>query len=102
MHLRPYQIEALQKLFDYWRAGGGNPLVAKATGTGKSVVIASLIKQLLLDYRSLRVVVTAPNKELIDQDAKELLRVWPDAPVGINCEGIWIARHRRTNFVLHG
>jgi DNA repair protein RadD len=88
MHLRPYQIEALQKLFDYWRAGGGNPLVAKATGTGKSVVIASLIKQLLLDYPSLRVVVTAPNKELVDQDAKELLRVWPDAPVGINCEGL--------------
>ena len=61
--------------------------MAKATGTGKSVVIASLIKQLLRTTRTYESLVTAPNKELIDQDVKELLRVWPDAPVGINCEG---------------
>jgi hypothetical protein len=29
MELRSYQIEALQALFDYWRRGGGNPLLAK-------------------------------------------------------------------------
>ena len=54
--------EALQALFAYWRSGGGNPLLAKATGTGKSVVIAFLIKQLLSDYPKLRVLITAPNR----------------------------------------
>ena len=88
MELRPYQTKALQALFDYWRSGGGNPLLAKATGTGKSVVIAFLIKQLLSDYPEMRVLVTAPNEELIDQDVKELRKVWPDAPIGINCEGL--------------
>jgi DNA repair protein RadD len=88
MELRPYQTEALQALFDYWRSGGGNPLLAKATGTGKSVVIASLIKQILSDYPGMRVLVMAPNRELIDQDVKELRKVWPDAPIGINCEGL--------------
>jgi DNA repair protein RadD len=88
MELRSYQAESVQALCDYWRAGGGNPLLAKATGTGKSIVIAFLIKQLLSDYPKLRVLVTAPNKELIDQDIKELIKVWPDAPVGINCEGL--------------
>ena len=88
MELRPYQTKALQALFDYWRSGGGNPLLAKATGTGKSVVIAFLIKQLLTDYPEMRVLVTAPNRELIDQDVTELREVWPDAPIGINCEGL--------------
>ena len=85
---RPYQTEALQALFVYWRRGGGNPLLAMATGTGKSVVIAFLIRQLLSDYPRMRVLITAPNRELIDQDIKELRKVWPDAPIGINCEGL--------------
>ena len=86
--LRAYQNEALQALFDYWRRGGGNPLLAKATGTGKSVVIAFLLKQLLTDYPDMRVLITAPNRELIEQDVKEFLAIWPDAPIGINCEGL--------------
>ena len=88
MQLRPYQQDALLALFAYWRSGGGNPLLALATGTGKSVIIAFLLKQLLSDYPKMRVLITAPNRELIDQDIKELKKVWPDAPIGINCEGL--------------
>src|SRR5215831_13284748 len=86
--LRQYQEEALHALFVFWRNGGGNPLIAMATGTGKSVVIAFLIRRLLTDYPKMRVLVTAPNRELIDQDINELLRIWPEAPIGINCEGM--------------
>ena len=88
MLLRPYQEDALRALFAFWRNGGGNPLIAMTTGTGKSVVIAFLIKQLLTDYPNMRVLITAPNRELIDQDIKELRKVWPDAPIGINCDGL--------------
>ena len=103
MDLRPYQTEALQALFDYWRAGGGNPLLAKATGTGKSVVIAFLIKQLLSDYPNLRVLVTAPNKELIDQDVKELLKNgMARRSDRYQLRRARIARYRRANLVLHG
>src|SRR5262249_11479922 len=86
--LRQYQEEALRALYVFWHNGGGNPLIAMATGAGKSVVIAFLISQLLTDYPKTRVLVTAPNRELIDQDINELLRIWPDAPIGINCEGL--------------
>src|SRR5215831_6999619 len=87
--LRQYQEEALHALFVFWRNGGGNPLIAMATGTGKSVVIAFLIKQLLIDFPNMRVLITAPNRELIDQDIKELRNLWPDAPICINgdCRG---------------
>lgn len=101
MQLRPYQQDALLALFAYWRSGGGNPLLALATGTGKSVIIAFLLKQLLSDYPKMRVLITAPNRELIDQDIKELKKVWPDAPIGINCEGTRLARYRCADLVCH-
>jgi DNA repair protein RadD len=88
LSLRRYQEEVLHALFVFWRNGGGNPLVAMATGTGKSVIIAFLVKQLLTDYPNMRVLITAPNRELIDQDITELLAIWPEAPIGINCEGM--------------
>jgi DNA repair protein RadD len=86
--LRQYQEEALRALYVFWRNGGGNPLIAMATGSGKSVVIAFLITQLLIDFPNMRVLITAPNRELIDQDIKELFKVWPDASIGVNCDGL--------------
>ena len=88
MILWQYQEDALRELFVFWKNGGGNPLIAMATGTGKSVVIAFLIKRLLTDYPQMRVLVTAPNRELLDQDIKELLKIRPNAPIGINCDGL--------------
>ena len=88
LSLRRYQEEALHELFAFWRNGGGNPLIAMATGTGKSVIIAFLVKQLLTNHPNMRVLITAPNRELIDQDVAELLAIWPGAPIGINCEGM--------------
>ena len=41
--LRPYQRESIDAVFDYWKTEGGNPLIDLATGTGKSVVLATLM-----------------------------------------------------------
>jgi len=86
--LRQYQEAALRELFVFWRNGGGNPLIAMTTGTGKSTVIAFLIKRLLTDYPNMRIFVTAPNRELLEQDILELRKIWPEAPIGINCNGL--------------
>src|SRR5262249_58515865 len=51
-------------------------------------VIGFLIKQLLADYPKMRVLVTAPNRELLEQDIGELRNIWPEAPIGINCDGL--------------
>ena len=59
--LRRYQRAALMALEDYWRDGGGNPLVAMATATGKSVVIAHLIRDISRRYPALRVLVRHPR-----------------------------------------
>lgn len=85
---RDYQIEAVQSIFNYWEAGGENPLVEMATGTGKSVVIARTNKKLLEDYQGIRVLMLTHVRELVWQNCQALLRYWPQAPVGINSAGL--------------
>lgn len=86
--LRPYQREAIDAILAYWGQGGGNPLVDMATGTGKSVVIATLVRELLQSYPDLRVLMLVHQRELVSQNAAALLRSWPQAPIGINSAGL--------------
>jgi DNA repair protein RadD len=86
--LRPYQREALSALDVYWSRGGGNPLVVMATATGKSVIIAHLIRDVSQRYPALRILVVTHTLELVEQDVEHLLALWPDAPIGINSAGI--------------
>jgi DNA repair protein RadD len=98
IQLRPYQSEAIASVLSYWASGGGNPLVDLATGTGKSLVIAELTKGLLRTYPSLRVLMLVHVRELVEQNFRALLKVWPDAPVGIYSAGLGKrdAHHRIT------
>lgn len=89
MHkLRPYQKEALDALKAYWAEGGEHPLVVMATGTGKSLVQASLAKGLTEEFPGLRILSVTHVKELIEQNYLELLGDWPFAPAGIYSAGL--------------
>lgn len=89
MHqLRTYQQEAEEAVFDYWSAEPGNPLVVMATGTGKSLSMASLIKRLCGNWPDMRVLVAAHVAELIEQNFLELDGIWPLAPSGIYSAGL--------------
>ncbi len=85
---RYYQTEAENALFAHWAEGGGNSLLEMATGTGKSFVNASVAKRLLRDYPGIRILSVTHVKELIEQNCKEMLRLWPQAPVGIYSAGV--------------
>jgi DNA repair protein RadD len=82
--LRPYQCRALDALDAYWMSGGGNPLLVLATGTGKLLIIAWLIRDVMQQYPDLRILAVTHVQELIEQNLAHLLMLWPDAPVGIN------------------
>lgn len=86
--LRPYQREAIDAVRAYWTEGGDNPLVCMATGTGKSVVIATLTRELVEQYRGLRVLMLTHVKELVAQNAAAMVRTWPQCPIGINSAGL--------------
>ena len=101
MQLRPYQLEACKAVLDYWGKGGGNPLVDLATGTGKSLVIAALTQKICREYPGIGVLMLTHQRELIRQNTEELLRVWPQAPVGINSAGLG-RRDKRSKILFAG
>lgn len=86
--LRYYQREAVDAVFDYWEQGGGNPIVDLATGTGKSICIATLVRELCERWPGLRILMLVHVKELVEQNAKAMIRDWPQAPIGINSAGL--------------
>ena len=85
---RYYQDEAEYSIFEYFESKEGNPIVAMPTGTGKSVVIAKFLKKAFSRWPSMRVMMLTHVKELIEQNGKKLLSVWPTAPMGVYSAGL--------------
>jgi hypothetical protein len=88
IQLRPYQTSAIEAILAYWQTGGGNPLVDLATGTGKSLVIAKLTQDLLALSDPARLDAGPRPRELVEQNFQALLKVWPDAPIGLYSAGL--------------
>jgi DNA repair protein RadD len=86
--LRPYQREAIDALYAHWRAGGGNAIIDLATGTGKSLLNATLCQELLEKWPDMRIGAVTHVKELIVQNTQELIKLWPGAPVGVYSAGV--------------
>lgn len=95
---RWYQDEAVDKLFEYFDTHGGtapdgspveaNPLIALPTGTGKSFVIGKFLQRVFSVFPGTRVIMSTHVKELIEQNAKQLQRIWPNAPLGVYSAGL--------------
>ncbi len=88
LQLRPYQQQAFDAVMSYWQAGGENPLVEMATGTGKALFLAKICQSLLADYPDMRIVQCVHIRELVEQNFLELLEIWPFAPAGILSAGL--------------
>ena len=88
MILRDYQQDAIDAVFTYMSECPGNPIVVMPGGTGKSVVIAGLIKQLFLKNRSNRVLMVTHVQELIEQNFEKIVNVWPSVPAGVYSAGL--------------
>jgi DNA repair protein RadD len=82
LNLRPYQQAAIDGLYAYWSEKRGNhPLIVAPTGAGKSLIIAHLIKD-ACEYPGTRIMVLSHVKELLEQNAAELMGLYPQADVG--------------------
>lgn len=88
IQLRDYQNRVIADLWKWFSANQtGNPIVEACVGAGKSIVIAETIRQALA-YPGTRVLMCVASRELCRQNAEKLLRIWPDAPVGIYSAGL--------------
>lgn len=94
---RWYQEAADQALWQYFASHPAvkdgviqsrNPLCALPTGTGKSVCIAKFAYGAMCAYPQTRILMLTHVKELIEQNAKKLLEIWPEAPLGVFSAGL--------------
>lgn len=98
---RPYQIEALDALWSYYANGNqGNALIAHPTASGKSLLPAIFISEVLKLYPSQRFLLVTHVSTLVEQNAKELLKHWPEVPLGIYSASL--GRKDTANSVIYG
>jgi DNA repair protein RadD len=86
--LRPYQREAIDSLYNYWKTEKGHGLLVLPTGAGKSLLLSALIKEICTNWPGTRILVLAHVRELLTQSYEELLHYWPEAPVGLYSAGL--------------
>lgn len=86
--LRPYQIDAVNSLFDYFESKDGNPVIALPTGCGKTHIISGFTHRTLTTWPHQKIIVLTHVKELIKQNYNKLIAAWPEAPAGIYSAGL--------------
>lgn len=101
LQLRDYQRAAVDSVFEYWQTAAGSPLIVVPTGGGKSLVIATFVRELLEGYPDMRILICTHVKELLVQNAQELIRLWPFAPVGFYSAGLG-RREARAQIIFGG
>lgn len=85
--LRDYQQSAHDKTIDFIDNNSGHLVLKKPTGSGKSHVIAAIVKTLTKE-RGKKVLMLTHVKELIQQNYEKLKQHWPSAPAGIYSAGV--------------
>lgn len=84
MMLRDYQQKSIDDLYAWFAENdSGNPCLVLPTGSGKSHVIAALVKDAVQNYHGTRVLMLTHSKELIAQNLEKLRTHWSNAPVGV-------------------
>jgi DNA repair protein RadD len=86
--LRDYQRRAIDSLYQYFDVKSGNPLVVAPTGSGKSVILGALCREIIESWPNQRLMILSHVKELLEQNFSKILAFWPEAPAGLYCAGL--------------
>jgi DNA repair protein RadD len=86
--LRDYQEWGVEQVFSYFQHQSGNPLLLYPTATGKSWIVAGICTKALDAFPATRILMLTKTRELVDQNYQKLKIAWPEAPVGIFCDGL--------------
>lgn len=86
--LRPYQEEAVIAVDEFLRERPDNPCVCIPTGGGKSFIMASIINKWKAGHPPFRCIILAHREELVAQNAKEMIDIWPEGDIGIYSAGL--------------
>jgi len=88
MKLRQYQEQSIEGIKNWFGTQTTPPLLVLPTGSGKTVVFATLIRNLYRINPNKRFLIIAHRQELISQARDKLLSVWQCAPYSIMAAGL--------------
>jgi DNA repair protein RadD len=88
IELREYQRKAVGAIYTSFRAGTQAPLIVMPTGSGKAPTLCTFIKDALAQWPETRMLMLVHSRELVDQNYKTMLRIWPEAPVSVYSAGL--------------
>src|SRR3954466_12294476 len=86
--LRHYQKAAVDAVWEGLAGVDGHLLAVLPTGTGKSLVLCELVRQVLEVFPDRRVLILTHSRELVAQNFAAMLRLWPGCPAGIYSAGL--------------
>jgi DNA repair protein RadD len=87
--LYDYQNEAIDAIFNYFYSSKRcNPLVVAPTGSGKSVIIADLCRQVITNWPEQKVLVVSHTKEVLGQNHKAIIKQCPGVDIGLYSAGM--------------
>lgn len=86
--LRPYQRAAVDAVYGAFYCGVEAPLVVMPTGSGKAPTLCTFIRESLERWPDQRMVMLVHVRELVEQNLRTMLRIWPDAPVSVYSAGL--------------
>ena len=87
MTLRDYQSDAVASVWKHLREKNTNPCVVIPTAGGKSLCIAQVAKDAVMNWGG-RVLCLAHVKELIEQNAAKIRAICPELKVGVYSAGL--------------
>src|ERR1700728_1214277 len=76
--LRDYQQECLETILNEFKAGINRQLVSLPTGSGKTVIMSAIAKQL-----NKKTILLAHREELITQAVDKFKLFWPGVDIGV-------------------
>jgi len=84
MKLRDYQTNSVTALYEWFENNEtGNPCLCLPGGSGKSVIIAAIVKDALQNWPGTRVLMLVHVKELLVQNSEKMRAIWKNCPMGI-------------------
>lgn len=86
--LRNYQQQCSDAILNNMINGNDGGLAVMATGTGKAYTICDVAKRAIEYEPTTRIIQLVHTKELIEQNFKSMIKLWPQAPVGIYSAGL--------------
>lgn len=88
MQLRDYQRAAVNAIYSEFQAGTQSLLIVMPTGSGKAPTLCTFIKEALEQYPDQRILMLVHVRELVDQNLRTMLRIWPDVPISVYSAGL--------------